>query len=130
MKAKKLFPDLSFKRLWNKLQGIEDKVNEQNKNLNKKYDYSKKEEITSLDTVGGRYTVKKQGKIILFFAGENSTLSSYTVEINGVPIGTRGIVSNNRHIWSTELIVQENDVLEVKMLQGFYDTQNCFIPYE
>lgn len=29
MKAKKLFPDLSMKRLWNRLKGIEDKVDEQ-----------------------------------------------------------------------------------------------------
>ena len=33
MKAKKLFPDLSIKRLWDKIKGIEDKVNEQNKKL-------------------------------------------------------------------------------------------------
>lgn len=38
MKAKKLFPDLSFKRLWDKIKDLEDKVgegsdSEQNKNL-------------------------------------------------------------------------------------------------
>ena len=39
MKAKKLFPDLSIKRLWNKLKGIEDKVNEQSQNLDNKFSW-------------------------------------------------------------------------------------------
>lgn len=37
MKAKKLFPDLSFKRLWDRVIGIEDKVNKQDENLAVRY---------------------------------------------------------------------------------------------
>lgn len=35
MKAKKLFPDLSFKRLWDKIKDLEEKVEQGNNESNK-----------------------------------------------------------------------------------------------
>ena len=39
MKAKKLFPELTFKRLWNKITGVDNKFDKEVNEINKKFEW-------------------------------------------------------------------------------------------
>lgn len=48
MKAKKLFPDLSFKRLWNKIKDLEDKVENDSGNSNETVRYNPETDMVEI----------------------------------------------------------------------------------
>lgn len=111
-------------------QRIANEFSEQNKKIDNPYDYSKKEKITTLDTVGGSYTVPKRGKVILYVAGHQNIMLNYLLYINSVRIGCRGYVPNDRHIWCAEFSVKAGDLIELTNCENLYESQNYFVPYE
>ena len=94
--------------------------------------YSKKEKITTLNSNGGTYNVTKKGKIIFNFIGGQGVLSNYLLKLNtDITIGTRGIAApSERHIWSTEILVQQGDIIKVEACENPYEINNYFVPYE
>lgn len=64
MKAKKLFPDLSFKRLWDKIKDLEDKVGEGSSNSGDTAYYDEETGTLYINSTSGAYSYDSSTKTL------------------------------------------------------------------
>lgn len=110
MKAKKLFPDLSIKRLWDKIKELENKVgdssdinlDELNKNFANLIGFPDYANGTVIDN---NYTAAENGFILTYAATTATSTSdtSYSVKVNDVTILAESIGISANKWWNRYL---------------------------